>query len=212
MIRVLLLAFALTACGGAAGFGGKSKDDDKDDEPAHDVDKEDVEAEEQDRHSMYVATADDLPDCDEDGEGWLIYVKDDEKFQACLDGDWEDVDMPETRIIASISCAGQLEGEDIHFTYQLQQMSSGDVFASATIYDMGFQVSSAQFWSLEQEGFDNAPVLMASDLVGAVNGGYWTVGVDRKTLITAVVYKDADVAGGTMAWTMTADKCVADEY
>jgi hypothetical protein len=43
--------------------------------------------------TLTVAEAADLPECNEDLEQQLIYVRSDEQFKYCNSGDWEDIDL-----------------------------------------------------------------------------------------------------------------------
>ena len=90
------------------------------------------------RHSLAIATTASLPACDDKGEGWLVYIKADNKFQVCASGKWEDLIQPEEKPVSSIAfqllCrgTGDLDDrEDVTVTgtsAMVVQFSSGDYF------------------------------------------------------------------------------------
>lgn len=45
------------------------------------------------RHSLAVADTDALPACDDEAEGWLVYVKAEAVLKACIGGEWSIVDV-----------------------------------------------------------------------------------------------------------------------
>lgn len=45
------------------------------------------------RHALLVADAKSLPACSVEAEGWLVYVKADLTFRACVDGEWEAISI-----------------------------------------------------------------------------------------------------------------------
>jgi hypothetical protein len=67
-------------------------------------------------------------------------------------------------------------------------------------------------FSPSQVGYQNAPVIFTFDVYGTATSGYWTLSLNRTTLVTSAVYKDAELATGSMTWTMTPDKCVLNAY
>ncbi len=193
----ILMALALTGCG-AAEFGGKNKDKDEGAEAAA-------------PHSMLVQDASKLPPCDAAGEGWLVYLKTEAKLKVCSAGVWTDVVVPQARIIGTLACGGVLEAP-ISFFYAASLLSSGDVFASAEIFTPAVGTSSSAYFSAQQNGSDTGRVSLVFDLVGDSNLGRWSVSVERKSLVTTVLYEDPDTAGGSRTWSMTPDKCVINDF
>jgi hypothetical protein len=88
-LTTLTLALTLLSCGHKDDKGT----DDTSSTPEEETDNENSEQnKEDDIASLYVLATDDLPECTEDTEGRLAYVKDD-GFQACLEGAWESVEV-----------------------------------------------------------------------------------------------------------------------
>ena len=121
------------------------------------------------------------------------------------------------RIVASITCVGMLEGEDFSFDYSVAQLAYGDVFASASVRDIYGQTGASAYFSLQQVGFETAPVIFSFDVYGDPDGGYWTISLDRDTLETTVQYDDVDTSGleatpVTLQWVMMSDSCILNSY
>jgi len=121
------------------------------------------------------------------------------------------------RIVASITCVGMLEGEDFSFDYSVAQLAYGDVFASASVRDIYGQTGASAYFSLQQIGFETAPVIFSFDVYGDPDGGYWTISLDRDTLETTVQYDDVDTSGleatpVTFQWVMMSDSCILNSY
>lgn len=50
------------------------------------------------------------------------------------------------------------------------------------------------------------------DLLGAINGGWWQLSLNRTTLVVTIENNDIDAPGGKNTWLMTPDKCVLNRY
>lgn len=91
-IKPILFGLVLTGCGAESPLAGKNKGDDKAvaavPSPAPTTAPVAPKP-----TSTYIADAGALPTCDAAAEGWLVYIKADEKFQACLSGAWTDVEV-----------------------------------------------------------------------------------------------------------------------
>lgn len=87
MKLLFALFLTITACGPDNG-GGAGKADLVADSgaPADDADETNVDA-------MLVATAADMPACDEKAEGRIVYVKDEAMLKACIGLAWQAVDL-----------------------------------------------------------------------------------------------------------------------
>lgn len=118
----------------------------------------------------------------------------------------------DNRIEASHFCLGLLEGTVLHFTYGAAVLTSGDVFAHASISGAAFEVGTSAYYSAQQNGAATARVIFTSDNLGAANAGWWDMALDRSTGIASIVYHDSDTAGGTMTWTMPASACTVNDY
>jgi hypothetical protein len=212
VLGLSVFALWMVGCGSAADFGGAKKDEDKNDE-ATPPPPQGGETLGSLPRSMLVQDAAALPACTPEAEGWLVYVKTEAKFKACLAGAWSDIDVAPkpTRIGASIFCNGSLEGTSIWFSYSVAEMTTGDVFVSATIKaDAYKQTSSTSFFSAQQVGAATAAITIQDDQVGADNAGYWILELDRATLVTTIVYKDADL--GEDSWAMQPSNCIRNAY
>lgn len=121
-------------------------------------------------------------------------------------------DATPTKITATIGCFGSLEGSIYNISYWARQFSDGFVFSSGSVAGPEVQSSAANFFAPQQNGYDTAAVQMTLDVIGADNYGYWTISLNRATLVTTIVNTDIDVAGGSRSWTMTPDKCVVNTY
>lgn len=117
------------------------------------------------------------------------------------------------KITNSIFCTGGLEGTaSLGFKYQAVLFANGNVFASASIKDGVLEASYATLYSPTQNGAAVAGVSVQFDQAAPANSGFWILSLDRKTLVTSIVYNDADVLGGTQSWTMTPAACVVNNY
>jgi hypothetical protein len=97
------------------------------------------------------------------------------------------------------------------------QLAYGDVFASASVRDIYGQTGASAYFSLQQVGFETAPVIFSFDVYGDPDGGYWTISLDRDTLETTVQYDDVDTSGleatpVTFQWVMMSDSCILNSY
>jgi hypothetical protein len=51
------------------------------------------------------------------------------------------------------------------------------------------------------------------DVYAPTDGGWWTIGLNRSTLVTTITYHDADIVdSGVMSWTMLPSQCVVNNY
>lgn len=179
-----------------------------------------------------------LPPCDGPAESSLIYVVAESAFKVCQAGTWTAIDIKgakgdsgaagkdgaagtngtdgkdgtDNHIVASILCTGSLENTALYFSYSAALMASGDVFAEGSIADGNIEISGSKFYSSQQNGALTAAVLFNDDFVAPYNGGYWSIKLDRGTLVTTIVYSDVDAVGGGSVWTMDPTACVANKY
>lgn len=121
-------------------------------------------------------------------------------------------DGVDNHIVAGITCVGPLEGTTLYLRYHAAQLSSGDVLSTAALSNPTLQASGTSFFSFKQNGFVSAPVSFTFDVEGASNGAYWTISLDRETLVVTARYIDSDLVGGEAFWNMTPDKCVVGEF
>jgi hypothetical protein len=119
------------------------------------------------------------------------------------------------RVVSTIYCngtvtgAGALNGLDIEYNAVLT--SSGDVYATASIIDAAAQTSGTSFYAAAEPGSLSAEVEVTADYIGAANGGYWSVGLDRNTLITHITYDDPDLIN-VVDLTFTPSACTVGNF
>jgi hypothetical protein len=210
-VSALLLGISLFGC------GDDKKKDDSTTGPNPSVSSNN-------KRSMAVVNAAALPNCDSGAEGWLVYLKAEQKFQVCSNNSWSEINISgpagpvgpagpagptgtsEDKISATIFCTGSLQNTALYFDYYAAQMSNGDVFVNGAIRGVAYQVAGSTYFSSKQNGYNNARILIAYDVLGAANAGFFELFLDRKTLIVTVKYNDSD---GDLSWIMTPDKCIS---
>ncbi len=118
-----------------------------------------------------------------------------------------------SKVVRSIFCAGPLSGAPLTATYSAVIFANGNVMVVGAIRDDFREASYTSFYGPSQNGAANASVVVSWDVQGIANGAYFTLSLNRTTLVTSVVYYDVDLdAGGVRSWSMTADKCVSNTY
>ena len=205
-MRAFFLLFTLTACGTSKGTS-----------PASSTPNPSPSA-------YAVASVDMLPPCDASHHAQLLYIEGEKRFVVCHEPNWVTIDLKgdtgaagkdanaDGMFAASIHCGGQLASTTVYFTYDAALTKGGDVFADGAINDGNFEVSNTQFYSKDQNGATTAMVTLQYDLQGAANAGWFSLELNRSTLVTTIVYHDSDAAGGQTVWSMTPDQCVSNTY
>lgn len=119
-----------------------------------------------------------------------------------------------TRIVESFHCGGTLENTALAFLYDLVQMSSGDLFATASIVDVSISTSATEYYSASQVGYATAQVVVIRDEDTVANGGYFTIKLNRSTLVTTISYFQDGIVGTpvTDSWTMQPSDCTHNFY
>ena len=185
-------------------------------------------------HNAYAAsTVGDLPACDDTRRGDLFFIEADKTFRVCDATGWAVIDLQgapgkdgtngtngapgkdataQSLFATSLHCGGQLASTGLWFSYDAGVLKSGDVLATGSIRNNSAEISKTEFYAATQVGAATAEVLLEYDLLGTANAGYWSIKLDRTTLVTTITNFDADAAGGQNAWTMTPDKCVVNTY
>lgn len=121
--------------------------------------------------------------------------------------------VDDSKITASIGCSATLQNTvGMSFTYNVDQFANGNVFVTANIADAAKSSSFSEYYAPTQNGFATAPINITLDEFAPNDSGWWSVSLDRSTLVVSIVYHDADVAGGGSSWTLTPDKCVVNSY
>lgn len=118
------------------------------------------------------------------------------------------------RIEASLYCGGQLSGTSLWASQDVVVFTDGSIWAHASIRDGLLEIGGSVFYAPEQIGARRAEVLFSFDVLGEVNGGYWIVSIDPRTLDSELTYFDADASGGELAWSKPSDAkgCVVNRY
>jgi hypothetical protein len=116
------------------------------------------------------------------------------------------------KIVRSISCNGNLDGTPLQAFYSVAIEANGTVFASGSVRDASIGASETAVFAPNQNGAATAQVLVSLDALGPANNGYFSIALNRETLVATVVYKDADASGGEDSWTMQPTACVSNTY
>lgn len=116
----------------------------------------------------------------------------------CAKGDKGDPGDPGAgRIVSTINCGGNVAGtahaalNGLRVEYSAVLTSGGDVYVTGNIIDEVSQVSGTEFYAAGQNGAASGKVLVTFDHLGTANGGTWELTLNRVTLETLAVYKDA---------------------
>lgn len=117
-----------------------------------------------------------------------------------------------SKIVASIFCSGAIENTNLDFTYNVVQFANRNVFASGTIRGPVDQTSDATIYAPSQNGYDDASVIIRMDAYAPADAGWWSLSLNRSTLVTTLVYHDDDMPEKTKTWTMQPSKCVNNTY
>lgn len=116
------------------------------------------------------------------------------------------------KITQSIFCGGPLQGTSLSCKYAVDIFNSGDIYASAAIYGAAFQIGDSVFYSKDQVGAATATVIFTYDPDQTANGGFWSISLDRTSLVTTAVLQDPDAPSGQETWSMNPNKCVVNRY
>jgi hypothetical protein len=91
---------------------------------------------------------------------------------------------------------------------------SGDVAAHGGIFDGEQETSASTHYPASHPWAGFASVTLTRDWMGASNGGWWQIQLERATLIPIVVYNDADALGDNnqMVWQLASSSCSVTQY
>ncbi|NCN39801.1 hypothetical protein GW916_00995 [bacterium] len=129
-----------------------------------------------------------------------------------------DITATSGKIVSTINCSGTVSGtgyldlEGLGVEYDAVLTSSGDVYATAVVFDEGYQASGTSFYASKQAGAQTGLVLVNADYVGGQNGGIWKVSLNRDTLVTKAIYQDPSVVGGSVEMTFTPSSCTSQNW
>ncbi len=110
-------------------------------------------------------------------------------------------------VVAAQHCMATLD-EFIVVDYWFREFESGDVWASAIVYDGAFSASNSNYYGATQDDVASAPVQIAFDLQGPGFGGRWLVGMLRDSLTMLITYVDSDLIAGESTWALAGDEIV----
>lgn len=136
----------------------------------------------------------------------------------CVKGPKGDAGIPGSgKIVATMNCAQTISGLDpdlngLMIEYDAVLTSGGDVYATATIVESGYQASGTAFYAADQAGAENALVLVTADYIGAANGGLWKIRLNRDTLVTHIRYEDPSDLVGPIEDTFSPSACTAQYW
>lgn len=118
-------------------------------------------------------------------------------------------------IEASLYCGASLEGvSGVAFDYWAAVYSNGTIWATAQIRDGEVGESLSTLYAPTQVGAETASVHLLWDMVGSSNSGFWTIGLNRQTLIVNIKYTDLDLSDGSDTWTLdsASANCTVNDY
>lgn len=204
-----LLSLAMIGCGQVESLTGKKET--KASGPAAVATPVPISA----SHSMLVADASALPECNAAGEGWLVYLKAEKKFQACQSAAWADVDVTvaTNKVVSSITCSGAVPvNSSTSFAYELTTMSSGDAFVSATVKNEYGGNSNSHFFAKGSIGAVKGAIAVIYDSGVVYAGANFYLSLDRATNIVTISTRDraASITGGP--WALPASACTVNAY
>ena len=117
-------------------------------------------------------------------------------------------------IVSSIGCTGILANSGgFEFQYNVDQFADGNVFATGYVAGLAASISGSALYAPTQNGYQTAQIQFVMDVYAPTDGGWWTIGLNRSTLVTTITYHDADIVdSGVMSWTMLPSQCAVNKY
>lgn len=106
-----------------------------------------------------------------------------------------------SKIVRTILCGETITGlsgnaatalNGLFVIYKAAVMSSGDVWAVASVSDILIEVTGSSFFSVNQVGADTGAVIFVADYWTA-NSGYWTISANRSTKVMTAKYTDSSL-------------------
>lgn len=107
-------------------------------------------------------------------------------------------------VVAAQHCLAAID-DAVTVDYWFREFASGDVWASAVIFDSAFSASNSNYYGATQDDVVTAPVQVAFDLQGPGFGGRWVIGMYRDELTMIVTYVDSDLLAGISTWSIAAE-------
>lgn len=125
-----------------------------------------------------------------------------------VDGD----DAAATRISESYFCTGGLEDTALRFTYNAVLLSSGDLFVTGSVNGALNSATDTKYYAPNQTGYETASVSMRYDQDGTADYGWFSLSLNRGTLVTVIEYHESDPGPVAATWTMQPTDCVHNMY
>ena len=102
----------------------------------------------------------------------------------------------------------------VAFDYWAAVYSNGTIWATAQIRSAEVGSSLSTLYAPTQVGAETASVSVPWDMVGSSNSGFWTIGLNRQTLIVNIKYTDVDLSDGSDTWTLdsASANCTVNDY
>lgn len=125
------------------------------------------------------------------------------------------------KITSTMNCSGVVTGlsggaaalNGLTIDYNAVLTSGGDVYATANVVDSSLQVSGTAFYAAGEIGSTTAEVLITNDYYGSLNGGYWSVSLNRSNMVTSIVYTDTSLGGQSpVNMTFTSSACTVANF
>lgn len=119
-----------------------------------------------------------------------------------------------SKITGSIFCGGGFQGlqSSLQFTYSAVQFANGNMFVSGSVSDGYVQTGNAAMFTSIQNGWVNGALTIQHDMLGPNVGGFWSLSLNRSSLVVSIQYFDSDLVGGSQAWEMLPSQCVVNTY
>lgn len=121
-----------------------------------------------------------------------------------------------SKITGSIYCNALLANANSYsFDYTVIQFANGNVMAIGGIRDSSVETQSTSEYVQTQIGWDTAQVVVQHDAYLPIDGGWWSMSLDRSTLITSIVYHDVDITAptpGIISWQLLSSACIVSTY
>jgi hypothetical protein len=117
-----------------------------------------------------------------------------------------------TRIAESFFCTGGLESTALGFTYNAVLLSSGDLFVTGSVNNALNSATDTKYYAPSQAGYQTAAVSMRYDQDGTADGGWFSLSLNRASLVTLIEYHQSDAGPVALTWTMLPAACVHNTY
>jgi hypothetical protein len=135
--------------------------------------------------SMYIASKDKLPKCEDANEGQLVYIKADKHFQACTRGTWEVVDVKGEKgekgdkgdagaagaagkdasavVTRNVYCS-RMDSAGIEILYDATEFENGNLFVRCSVSTGSREHSVSDLFGAGSMGAMTAPCSIGHDL------------------------------------------------